>query len=154
MTKNLISEKGYLKLKEQISFLVKNKLVKIIVDLAEARSHGDLSENAEYQAAKERKNLLEKQIVDIGEKINNSYILKKIKKSKKITYGSYVTLLDKGNKKINCYRITGDKESNVSLGSISVESPLSKLIIGKEVNDMVRIKTPESVKIYKIISIK
>lgn len=139
--------------------LVKLKRVdraKVIKDIAEARSHGDLKENAEYHAARERQGFIEGRINDIENRLANSNIIEidKIENDGKIIFGATVSILEIKTKKNLIYQIVGEDESNIKEKKISFNSPIARALIGHYENDIVHIKTPKGIVIYKVKSVK
>jgi len=153
MQKFLITELGYLALKKTLDHLKNNERPKIIQQIATARELGDLRENAEYHSAKEKQGFIEAQIADYEDKINRAEIVYINKLSgNKVIFGCTATL-DNGKKTI-AYKIVSDFEANLDLGLISINSPVAKAIIGKEVGEEVEISTPGGVVTYEILNIE
>jgi transcription elongation factor GreA len=126
----------------------------VIKAIEEARAHGDLSENAEYVAAKEKQSFVEKKIREIEQKLANSEIIDNLNLSDgKVGFGSVVTLENLNNGGQVTYQIVGPDESDISCGKISIASPLGKALIGKEVEDDVTVQTPGGPKNYTILKI-
>lgn len=125
----------------------------VIQAISEARSHGDLSENAEYDAAKEKQGFIEGRIAEIESKLNLANIIDptKVENSGRIIFGLRVELFDLENEKSVCYQIVGDDEADLALGKISVNSPVGRSLIGKEIGDVVEIKVPNGIKEYEIL---
>ncbi len=155
MIRILMTIKGEKKLRKKLEFLKQIKRPQIISLITNARKFGDLKENSEYNAAKEEQIICEKKIKEIEYKLINSHIIDISKiNSKKIVFGSKITLLNLNNKKIYKYIIVGDDESNIKNKLISINSPLVKGIIGKKKNNIILIKTPGGDVRYKILNIK
>ncbi len=156
MNKILMTIKGEKKLRKKLEILKKNKRPKIILSILEARKFGDLKENAEYHAAKEEQLLCEKKIKEIEYKLLNAQIIDitKINNKKKIIFGSKIKIKNLINNNIFIYRIVGDDESNIKKKLISINSPLSKKLIGKKINNIINIKTLKGNIKYKILKIK
>ena len=152
MDKEPITINGLQKLKDELKNLQSNERPKIINDIAEARAHGDLKENAEYHAAKERQALIEGRILEINDLIARANVIDvtKIENNGKIIFGSTVELsdLDKNDKKI--YKIVGKDEADLSKNLIYFKSPLGSGLIGKQKNDLITIKTPSGEKNFEI----
>lgn len=150
MRELLISQETYDKLKKELNDLVEEK-PKVQEQIAEARSHGDLSENAEYHAARERFAFIEARISQIGAKISNSKIFdsKKIKTGK-VGYGVTVKLINKQTKKIDEFTVVGDGEADPDKSEISLNSPIGKAIVDKKEGDDVEVKLPLGLVKYKI----
>jgi len=156
MDKEPITVTGLEKLKEELIFLKENKRPEIIAAIAEARSHGDLKENAEYHAAKEQQSHNEGRIQEIEDLIARANIIDvtKINNDGKVIFGSTVYLqnLDT-NEKIN-YKLVGKDEADLKKKLIFFQSPIGKGLIGKKKNDLVEISTPAGVKNFEISDVK
>ncbi len=127
---------------------------KIVDAIEEARAHGDLSENAEYHAAKERQGQVEAQISDLEDKVNRAQIIDPAAMSgDKIVFGATVTLLDDDDKPIK-YQIVGQREADAKNGRISYSSPLGKALIGKQVEDEVEVTVPSGDRFYLVNKIE
>ncbi|MGD0918606.1 MAG: transcription elongation factor GreA, partial [Thermodesulfobacteriota bacterium] len=143
MARSPITREGYNQLNKELVNLRKVVRPQVIKAIEEARAHGDLSENAEYVAAKERQSFVEKKIYETEQKLANSEIMDTLPFSNgQVAFGSIVNLenLDNGDKVT--YQIVGPDESNISSGKISIASPLGKALLGKEVDDEVAVQTP------------
>ncbi len=126
----------------------------IIRDIAEAREHGDLSENAEYHAAKERQGQVEAAIADIEDKISRAQIIDPTTLSgDKIVFGATVTLLDEDDKPVK-YQVVGEAEADAKKGRISYNSPLGRALIGRQVDDEVEVTVPSGDKYYLVEKIE
>ena len=156
MDKEPITVSGLEKLKEELIFLKEKKRPEIVAAIAEARSHGDLKENAEYHAAKEQQSHSEGRIQEIEDLIARANIIDvtKINNDGKVIFGSTVYLqnLDT-NEKIN-YKLVGKDEADLKKKLIFFQSPIGKGLIGKKKNDLVEISTPAGVKNFEIIDVK
>ena len=156
MDKEPITVSGLEKLKEELIFLKEKKRPEIIAAIAEARSHGDLKENAEYHAAKEQQSHSEGRIQEIEDLIARANVIDvtKINNDGKVIFGSTVYLqnLDT-NEKIN-YKLVGKDEADLKKKLIFFQSPIGKGLIGKKKNDLVEISTPAGVKNFEIIDVK
>ena len=149
-----MTREGYESLLKELKRLKEIERPKIIKEIAEARSHGDLSENAEYDAAKEKQGMLEKKIGETEDKIAKAQIIESSDiDTSRVVFGVSVQLKDEGSGDEITYRIVGADESDVKMGKISVNSPLARALIGREVNDLVEVKIPAGVKMYRIIQI-
>jgi transcription elongation factor GreA len=127
----------------------------VIAAISEARAHGDLSENAEYHAAKERQGWIEGRIAEIEDKIARAQIIDVSKLSgSQVKFGATVTVVDEDTEDEGRYQIVGDHEADVKGGRISLSSPLSRAMIGKEVGDVVEVNTPGGVKAYEILKVE
>ena len=156
MDKEPITINGLEKLKEELVFLKEKKRPKIVTAIAEARSHGDLKENAEYHAAKEEQSLNEGRITEINDIIARANVVDvtKLNNEGKVIFGSTVFLenLDTGEK-IN-YKIVGKDEADLKQKLLYFQSPIGKGLIGKSKKDLVEIKTPAGTKNFEIIDVK
>ena len=149
-----MTREGYESLSKELKRLKEVERPKIIKEIAEARSHGDLSENAEYDAAKEKQGMLEKKIGETEDKIAKAQIIESSDiDTSRVVFGVSVQLKDEGSGDEITYRIVGADESDVKMGKISVNSPLARALIGREVNDLVEVKIPAGVKVFRIVSI-
>jgi transcription elongation factor GreA len=156
MDKEPITVEGLEKLKVELSHLKNKKRPQIVAAIAEARSHGDLKENAEYHAAKEQQSLMEARIKDIEVKLSESQIIDvtKIEASEKVIFGTTVAIKDMQDFQSIIYKIVGEDEANAKEGKISVLSPLAKNLIGKFEGDIVKFETPGGSKEYEIINVE
>ena len=137
--------KGAELLREELKKLKSVDRPEIITAIATAREFGDLKENAEYHAAKEKQSFIEGRISEIESKLSNSEVIdiNKLSISNKVVFGSTVTLVNLDNDQIITYKIVGEDESDIENGLLSYKSPLSKAMIGKSTDDLVELKTPE-----------
>ena len=128
----------------------------IVKDIAEARAHGDLKENAEYHAAREQQSLNEGRIQDIESKLADAQIIDvtKIPATGKVVFGSTVTIADEDSGDETTYQIVGEDEADLKLGKISVLSPISRALIGKDTGDVASVNSPSGVKDYEIIKVE
>lgn len=149
-----MTPEGYEKLKEELERLIKVERPAIIQAIAEARAHGDLSENAEYHAAREKQSFIEGRIQELQAKLARAYVIDPSKiNQNKVAFGAKVKVvdLDTGEEKI--FHLVGQEEADVKNGKISITSPVGKALIGKEVGDQVSIKAPARIINYEILSI-
>ncbi len=154
MGRSPITRNGYNALHKELGNLKKVIRPRVIKAIEEARAHGDLSENAEYVAAKEQQSFVEKKIREIEQKLANSEIIENLTlPDGQVGFGSVVTLENLNNGGQVTYQIVGPDESNISSGKISIASPLGKALIGKAVKDEVTVNTPGGVKSYNILKI-
>ena len=155
MDKIPITNIGFEKLEEELKILKSIERPNVIKAIAEAREHGDLSENAEYHAAKEKQSFIEGRIADLENKISRAEIIitKKLK-SNKIIFGATVTLGELGKKKQIVYQIVGTEEADVESGKISISSPLARALLGKKVDDTVEVYSPGGSKEYEVENIE
>ena len=149
-----ITRNGYNQLSKELENLKKVARPNVIKAIEEARAHGDLSENAEYSAAKEQQSFVESKIRQIEEKLANWEIMDTCNlPNDRVGFGSVVTLENRNNGDTITYQIVGPDESDVSLCKISIVSPLGKALIGKEANEDVTVQTPGGAKRYTILKI-
>ena len=146
---------GYQALDEELKRLKTVERPAVIAAIAEARSHGDLSENAEYHAAKERQGWIEGRIAEIEDKISRAQVIDVSKLSGgQIKFGATVTVVDEDTDGEARYQIVGEHEADVKQGRISVTSPIARSLIGKEKGDVVEVNTPGGVKAYEILKVE
>ena len=155
MDKIPITNIGFEKLEEELKILKSTERPTVIKAIAEAREHGDLSENAEYHAAKEKQSFIEGRIADLENKISRAEIIitKKLK-SNKVIFGATVTLGEVGKKKQIVYQIVGTEEADVESGKISISSPLARALLGKKIDDSVEVYSPGDSKEYEVENIE
>ena len=128
---------------------------RIIEAISEARSHGDLSENAEYHAAKEAQSLNEGRIGELEDYVSRAEVIDPSKMSgNTVKFGARVRLVDEDTEEEKTYQIVGDQEADVKQGKISISSPISRALIGKEVGDSVEVVAPGGSKAYEILEVK
>ena len=154
MARSPITRNGYNNLHKELGNLKKVIRPQVIKAIEEARAHGDISENAEFVAAKEHQSFVEKKIREIEQKLANSEIIDNLNvPDGKVGFGSIVTLENLDNAGQVTYQIVGPDESDISPSKISIASPLGKALIGKEVQDEVKVQTPGGAKNYTILKI-
>jgi transcription elongation factor GreA len=154
MARSPITRNGYNQLHKELENLKKVVRPQVIKAIEEARAHGDLSENAEFVAAKEQQSFIEKKIHEIEQKLANSEIMDILPPSNgQIGFGSLVTLENLNNGEKVTYQIVGPDESDISSGRISIASPLGKALISKEVDEEVTVQTPGGAKKYVVLGI-
>ena len=147
---------GAEKLREELEYLKSDLRPKIIEAIAEARAHGDLKENAEYHAAREQQGFCEGRIQDIEGKLSKAQIIDvtKLANNGRVVFGATVTVLKSDTEEEIAYRIVGDDEADIKVGLISVNSPIARGFIGKEVDDVAVIKTPSGDVEYEILEVQ
>ena len=155
MDRTIMTVKGSELLREELKGLKSNDRPNIIKAIATAREFGDLKENAEYHAAKEKQSFIEGRIQEIESKLSNSEIIDvtKLSVTNKVIFGSTVTLMNLDSDQIVKYKIVGEDESDVDNGLLSYKSPLSRAMIGKSSNELVELKTVESKQSFQVIEI-
>ena len=155
MNKIPMTAEGYTKLQDELKKLTSEDRPKIIEAIAEARSHGDLSENAEYQYAKEQQSLIEGRIIDLESAISKAEVIDvKSVEGEDIKFGATVEIEDDESREKQQYQIVGEYESDIENKKLSITSPLARGLIGKTVEDNVEINSPKGLKSYTILSIK
>jgi transcription elongation factor GreA len=151
-----LTAKGAERLRAELKRLKTEERPRVIAAIAEARSHGDLSENAEYHAAREQQSFIEGRIKDIEAHLSNSEIIDvtTIAAGGKVVFGATVNLEDQddGNKVV--YQIVGDAEADIKTGLISVSSPIARALVGKSEGDIVDVVAPSGTRSYEIVSVK
>jgi transcription elongation factor GreA len=149
-----ITPAGYLKLQEELDRLLKVERPKNIKNISEARAHGDLSENAEYHAAKEQQSFLEGRIQELKTKLALADVIDPAKISQnKIAFGAKVKVMDLDTDEKKTFRLVGPDEADVKSGKISISSPVGKALLNKEIGDIVNVKAPAKTMEYKILEI-
>jgi len=142
-------------LKSELEKLKSVERPNVILAIADAREHGDLSENAEYHAARERQSFIEGRVVELEDKVSRAQIIDLSTLSgKNVKFGAKVVLADEDTEEKSTYRIVGTDESDINSGLLSVTSPLATALIGKAKGDLVEVSTPGGTKSYEIISVK
>jgi len=156
MSRVPLTTRGAQMLRDELNDLKSNQRPKVIEDIAEARAHGDLKENAEYHAAREQQGFIEGRIQDIEGKLGNAQVIDvtEIDAHGKVVFGSTVTLFDADTEEEITYQIVGDDESDIKTRRISFSSPVAKALIGKEEGDEVGVRTPGGLREYEILSVK
>ena len=149
-----MTDAGYRALDEELKRLKSQERPAVISAISEARSHGDLSENAEYHAAKERQGWIEGRIAEIEDKISRAQVIDVTRLSGgQVKFGATITVVDEDTEEEARYQIVGEHEADVKSGRISLTSPLSRAVMGKEVGDVVEVNTPGGVKAYEILKV-
>ena len=155
MQKFPMTAPGLAALEEELRFLKGAERAAIIRAIAEARSHGDLSENAEYHAARERQSFIEGRVQELEEVISAVEVIDPSTLSgDMVKFGAHVQLLDEETEKETTYQIVGQHEAEIKQRKLSVSSPLSKALIGKKVGDSVSVPAPGGDRTYEILSVK
>nr|WP_322740785.1 transcription elongation factor GreA [Desulfocapsa sulfexigens] len=150
-----MSKTGYIALKEELNNLERVERHVVVKAIEIAREHGDLKENAEYHAAKERQGMIEGRIMDLKDKLGRAEVIDCTKVScERAVFGTVVELLDLDTDEEVTYQLLGSEEADVKKGSISVFSPLGKSLLGKEVGDDVTAVTPGGTREFEVISIR
>jgi transcription elongation factor GreA len=146
---------GFKSLEEEVNHLKNVERHEIIKAIAEARAHGDLSENAEYHAAKERQGFIEGRVMELEDQIGRAEVIDVSKLSgSTIKFGATVTLVDEDTDEKRKYQIVGDVESDAKHGRISLSSPIARALIGKGKGDTVEVTTPGGARSYEILKVE
>lgn len=154
MTKIPFTPEGLEKIKEELEHLIKVERRKTIQAIEEARAHGDLSENAEYEAAKERQAYIEGRIQELQGILAQAEVIPPLKEPpERVQFGVKVKLLNLETDEVVTYRIVGPYEADPSNGSISINSPIARALIGREVGEEVKVQTPSGIKKFEILEI-
>ena len=156
MSTTPITKEGEIAIKERLADLKFVQRPKISEAIAEARAHGDLKENAEYHAAKELQGLIESKINEIESALASAQVIDvlSIPETGRVVFGSTVTLYDLDKDEEISYKIVGNLESNPDEGKISIDTPIAKGLIGKNIDDEVTITTPSKTLNYEVISVQ
>jgi transcription elongation factor GreA len=154
MTKIPMTEVGFNRLREELRRLKSVDRPAIIRAIAEARTHGDLSENAEYHAARDRQSFIEGRVMELEDKIARAEVIDVSKLSGSIIkFGATVTLADIETDQEQTFQIVGEDEADVGNGRLSVTSPLARALIGKGIGDSVEVTTPRGAKSYEVVTV-
>jgi transcription elongation factor GreA len=146
---------GYEVLDEELKRLKTQDRPSVIAAIGEARAHGDLSENAEYHAAKERQGWIEGRIAEIEDKMARAQVIDISKLSgKQVKFGATVTVVDEDTEDEARYQIVGEHEADIKRGRLALTSPLARGMIGKESGDVVEVSTPNGIKAYEILKVE
>lgn len=154
MEKVPLTPKGFVKLDAELKKLKSVERPAVIRAIAEAREHGDLSENAEYHSARERQSFIEGRIKELESLLGRGEVIDVAKLSGAVKFGATVVVLDEDSEEAKTYQIVGEHEADVEQGLLNVKSPLARALIGKEEGDAVEVRTPGGVKSYEIMTVK
>lgn len=156
MIKVPLTVMGAEQLKAELQHLKSVERPSVIAAIAEARSHGDLSENAEYDAAKERQGFVEGRIAEIEGKLSNAQIIdpSTLDADGRVVFGATVQLLDMETDDEVRYQIVGDDEADIKLGKVSVNSPIARALIGKEAGDVAEVQAPGGLREYEVLDVQ
>mgnify|MGYP001168701964 FL=1 len=146
---------GYARLEKELKELKSTARPAVIQAIATARDHGDLSENAEYHAAKEQQSLIEGRIAELQDKLSRAEVIDVASISgRQIKFGATILLADEDTDEETSYQIVGEDESNIEEGRLSITAPLARALIGKEQGDSVEVMTPGGAKAYEVIEVR
>ncbi len=153
MEKIPLTRAGFDALDKELKILKSEERPAVIRAIAEAREHGDLSENAEYHAAREKQSFIEGRVKELEGILSLADVIDPASLSGTIKFGATVTLVDEDTDEEKTYQIVGEPEANIEKGLLNLKSPLSRALIGKEEGDSVEVKTPGGEKCYEILNI-
>tara|TARA_B100000902_G_scaffold358278_1_gene373254 strand:+ start:131 stop:619 length:489 start_codon:yes stop_codon:yes gene_type:complete len=156
MDKEPITVNGLQNLKMELENLKNVQRPKVVEAIAEARSHGDLKENAEYHAAKEQQALIESRVIAINDLIARANVIDvtKIENDGKVIFGSTVELKDLGGNKMIKYKLVGQDEADIKKNFIFFKSPIGKALVGKDIGEMITVNTPSGEKNFEILNVE
>ena len=154
MDKEPMTADGYRQLQEELKKLKSVERPAVVKAIAEAREHGDLSENAEYHAAKERQGFIEARVAELEDKISRADVIDVSKLSgSNITFGATVKLVDEESGHKSSYQVVGPSEGDIKAGKLAISAPLARALIGKAKGDSVEVAAPSGDKYYEILSV-
>jgi transcription elongation factor GreA len=155
MQKEPMTADGFARVKVELARLKKEERPAVIRALSEARGHGDLSENAEYHAAKERQAIVEGRIGELEGKISRADVIDVAKLSgDDVMFGATVTLADDETGETSSYQLVGSEESDIKSGRLSISAPLARALIGKTVGEVVDVRAPKGERAYEIVKVE
>ncbi len=156
MKRNPMTSKGAERLRTELKRLKSEDRPRVIQAIAEARAHGDLSENAEYHAAREQQSFIEGRIKDIEAHLSNSEIIdiSALQVTERVVFGATVDLENQDDGTKIVYQIVGDAEADIKIGLISVLSPIARALVGKSEGDVVEVAAPGGTRSYEIVAVK
>ncbi|MFH0351528.1 MAG: transcription elongation factor GreA [Chromatiales bacterium] len=156
MSRPPITRTGERKLREELQRLKNELRPRVIQAIAEARAHGDLSENAEYHAAREQQGFIERRIAEIEGKLANALIIDVVTLNArgKVVFGATVEIMNVGTKEVVTYQIVGEDEADSKIGLISVGSPIARALISKEIGDTALVQAPAGAVEYEILDVR
>ncbi|MDA8390198.1 MAG: transcription elongation factor GreA [Gammaproteobacteria bacterium] len=156
MNKVPVTVAGAEKLKAELHRLKTVERPRIIQAIAEARAHGDLSENAEYHAAKEQQGFIEGRINEVEAKLSHAQVIDPatLNAGGRVVFGATLDLLEEKGQREVTYQIVGDDEADIGAGKISISSPIARALIGKEAGDVVEVRVPDGIRQYEILDVR
>ncbi|MBC2834724.1 transcription elongation factor GreA [Paragemmobacter straminiformis] len=154
MEKIPMTRAGFTALDDELKLLKSVERPAVIRAIAEAREHGDLSENAEYHAAREKQSFIEGRIKELEALVSLAEVIDPTKLSGAVKFGATVTVVDEDSDEEKTYQIVGEAEADIERGLLNIRSPLARALIGKDEGDSVEVKTPGGQKSYEILSIR
>ncbi|MEO1092872.1 MAG: transcription elongation factor GreA [Pseudomonadota bacterium] len=154
MSKTPMTPEGHSRLVAELKRLKSEERPSVIKSIAEAREHGDLSENAEYHAARERQSFIEGRILELEDKLARADVIDvRLQNGSKVMFGAQVQLVDEETDEQQTYRIVGPDEAEIENGLLSIYSPVAQALIGKEAGDTVEVTTPGGVRYFEILGV-
>ena len=154
MEKVPLTKQGFAKLDAELKNLKSVARPNVIKAIAEAREHGDLSENAEYHAAREQQSHIEGRIAELEGLLGRAEVIDTSRMSGPIKFGATVQLVDEDTEEEKTYQIVGEHEADIEAGKLNIRSPLARALIGKDEGDSIEVRTPGGEKSYEVLSIK
>ena len=156
MAKTPVTIRGAVLMREELKRLKSVERPTIIQAIADARSHGDLSENAEYEAARERQGFIEGRIIELESKLGNAQVIDPalLDDDGRVVFGSTVEVMEVASSESRTYQIVGEDEADIKLGKLSYSSPIAKALIGKFSGDVAEVRTPGGVKEFEIVDVR
>ncbi len=154
MEKIPMTRAGFVALDEELKVLKSVERPAVIRAIAEAREHGDLSENAEYHAAREKQSFIEGRIKELEGILSLAEVIDPAKLSGSIKFGATITIVDEESDEEKTYQIVGEAEADLEKGLLNVRSPLARALIGKEEGDSVEVRTPGGQRSYEVLSVR
>ena len=154
MEKIPMTRAGFVALDEELKQLKSVERPAIIRAIAEAREHGDLSENAEYHSAREKQSFIEGRIKELEGTLSLAEVIDPSKLSGAVKFGATVTIVDEDSDEEKTYQIVGETEANIETGKLNIRSPIARALIGKDEGDSVEVKTPGGQRSYEILTIR
>ncbi len=150
------TREGYERLSKELDQLKLVERPKVIREIAEARAHGDLSENAEYSAAKERQGFIEGRIADLEDKLSRAHVIEysASEATTQVKFGAFVTVTEEESGDEKKFRIVGDLEADLERGLISMSSPIARALMGKREGDLVEVKVPKGIVEYTVSEVR
>ncbi|MCX6105892.1 MAG: transcription elongation factor GreA [Proteobacteria bacterium] len=150
------TREGFAKLKLELEQLKSVERPKIIREIADARAHGDLSENAEYHAAKEKQGFIEGRIADLDDKLSRGQVVEpsETENEARVRFGTFVTVSDEETGEAKTYRIVGELEADLERGMISLSSPIARALLGKRAGELVEVRVPKGIVEYTIDEVR
>ena len=154
MEKVPLTERGFAKLDAELKKLKLEERPAVIKAIAEAREHGDLSENAEYHAAREKQSFIEGRVKELESIISRAEVIKIANMSGSIKFGATVTIVDEDTDEEKVYQIVGEQEADIENGLLNMRSPIARALIGKDEGDSVEVRTPGGTRSYEILNVE